>query len=159
APLRHRPGAPHQVLRAALRLHQQAPRRGALHRPADRRLVRETGAEAEGVIRMKTIWLTLASLIVSLAAGEAHAQSDYPSKPVRIINDSAAGSANDFTARVLADALGKIWNQQVVTLNQPGAGGAISAKVAAQSPNDGYTLYIPATSPFLAMPGASGVAP
>ena len=48
----------------------------------------------------------------------------------------------------------RIWNQQVLTLNQPGAGGGISAKVASQSPNDGYTLYMPATSPFLALPGA-----
>ena len=106
-------------------------------------------------------WLTIASLVAAALAapGVAVAQSDYPNKPVRIINDSAAGSANDFTARVLADKLGKIWNQQVITLNQPGAGGAISAKAASQSPSDGYTLYIPATSPFLAMPGASGVAP
>ena len=51
----------------------------------------------------------------------------------------------------------QIWNQQVLTLNQPGAGGGISAKAASQSPNDGYTLYMPATSPFLALPGASGV--
>ena len=86
----------------------------------------------------------------------ARAQSDYPNKPVRIIVDSAAGSANDATARILGDKLSKIWNQQVLTLNQPGAGGGISAKVASQSPNDGYTLYMPATSPFLALPGASG---
>ena len=39
APLCHRAGAPHQVFRAALRLHQQASGRGALDRPADLRLV------------------------------------------------------------------------------------------------------------------------
>ena len=60
---------------------------------------------------------------------------------------------------MLGDRLSRIWNQQVLTLNQPGAGGGISARVAAQSPNDGYTLYLPATSPFLALPGAPGVAP
>ena len=87
------------------------------------------------------------------------AQSDYPNKPVRIVVDSAAGSANDAALRILGDKLSRIWNQQVVTLNQPGAGGGISAKVASQSPNDGYTLYMPATSPFLALPGAPGVAP
>ena len=78
---------------------------------------------------------------------------------MRIIVDSAAGSANDATARILADKLSQIWGQQVLTLNQPGAGGGISAKVASQSPNDGYTLYLPATSPFLTLPGAPGVAP
>ena len=112
---------------------------------------------------MKRHWssLALASfwLLVAGATSGAGAQEGYPSKPVRIVVDSAAGSANDATARILADKLGKIWSQQVLTLNQPGAGGGISARVAATSPADGYTLYLPATSPFLALPGAPGVAP
>lgn len=102
-------------------------------------------------------WIVAASCVA--LAGAAQAQSDYPNKPVRIINDSAAGSANDASARILADKLSQIWNQQVVTVNQPGAGGGISAKAASQSPNDGYTLYLPATSPFLTLPGASGSSP
>jgi tripartite-type tricarboxylate transporter receptor subunit TctC len=104
------------------------------------------------------------ALAVVAAAGgilnpQALAQSGYPSKPVRIIVDSAAGSANDFTARTLADKLGKVWNQQVVILNQPGAGGGLSARTAAAAVPDGYTLYLPATSPFLALAGGPGVAP
>jgi tripartite-type tricarboxylate transporter receptor subunit TctC len=114
---------------------------------------------------VKAYWhfLIAASVVCLLALGavnDARAQADsYPSKPVRIVVDSAAGSANDATARVLADKLGRIWNQQVLTLNHPGASGGISARVAATSPADGYTLYLPATSPFLALPGAPGVAP
>src|SRR5690242_3607935 len=110
---------------------------------------------------MTTHWrrFTVALCLLTLAV-ETRAQGDvYPSKPVRIVVDSAAGSANDATARILADKLGSIWNQQVLTLNQPGAGGSISARVAATAPPDGYTLYMPATSPFLALPGAPGVAP
>jgi tripartite-type tricarboxylate transporter receptor subunit TctC len=105
-------------------------------------------------------FFAIASAFLSVAvASEARAQSDYPNKPVRIVVDSAAGSANDATSRIIADKLSRMWNQQVLTLNQPGAGGGISAKVASQSPGDGYTLYMPATSPFLALPGAPGVAP
>src|SRR3954471_8990835 len=103
--------------------------------------------------------LPLAALAVLIASHEARAQSDYPNNTVRIVVDSAAGSANDSTSRVLADRLSKIWNQPVVTLNQPGAGGGISAKVASQAPPDGYTLYMPSTSAFLAVPGGPGVAP
>ena len=95
----------------------------------------------------------------SIAARPAFAQSDYPNKPVRIVIDSAAGSANDAALRILGDRLSRLWNQQVVTLNQPGAGGGISAKVASEAPPDGYTLYMPATSPFLSLRGAPGVAP
>jgi tripartite-type tricarboxylate transporter receptor subunit TctC len=109
---------------------------------------------------MNTSLLGIASLVFSLAAATAAlAQSDYPNKPVRIVVDSAAGSANDASLRIIGDKLSHIWGQQVVVLNQPGAGGGISAKVASQAPNDGYTLYMPATSPFLALPGAPGVAP
>jgi tripartite-type tricarboxylate transporter receptor subunit TctC len=110
------------------------------------------------MIRMKPTWLIVATLLIA-APGAARAQSDYPNKPVQIIIDSAAGSANDATARILGDKLSHIWHQQVLIINRPGAGGGISAKAASQSPNDGYTLYIPATSPFLTLPGTSGVAP
>ena len=105
-------------------------------------------------------WIAIASLFLTVTAiGDVHAQSGYPNKTVQIVVDSAAGSANDATARILADKLSRIWGQQVLTLNQPGAGGGISARVASQSPADGYTLYLPATSPFLALPGGPGVAP
>ena len=103
--------------------------------------------------------LSLAALACLAASHDSRAQSDYPNNTVRIVVDSAPGSANDSTSRVLGDRLSKIWNQPVVTLNQPGAGGGISAKVASQSPADGYTLYMPSTSVFLALPGGPGVAP
>ncbi len=113
--------------------------------------------------RRTVLILVALALLAGLAAGlilaPAALAQDYPDKPVRIIVDSAVGSANDFTARTLADKLGKVWNQQVVILNQPGAGGGISARAAASAPADGYTLYLPATSVFLAVPGGPGVAP
>lgn len=108
---------------------------------------------------MKMNWCKIALALAVLVPAAARAQSDYPNNTVRIIVDSAAGSANDSTSRVLADRLSKVWNQPVVTLNQPGAGGGISAKVASQAPADGYTLYMPSTSVFLALPGGPGVAP
>jgi tripartite-type tricarboxylate transporter receptor subunit TctC len=87
-------------------------------------------------------------------AGDVNAQpTGYPAKPVRIISDSAPGSAVDVSLRIVADGLGAQWNQQVLVVNHPGAGGAISATVASESPPDGYTLYAPALSVFLAVPG------
>jgi len=108
---------------------------------------------------MKAHLLAVACVLSAIiAASGARAQSDYPNKTVRIVVDSAAGSANDATSRIIADRLSRMWGQQVLTLNHPGAGGGISAREASQSANDGYTLYMPATSPFLALPGAPGVA-
>ena len=97
--------------------------------------------------------------IVALAPVAARAQAvNYPTAPVRIISDSAPGSANDVALRLLSDKLGQMWGTQVLTVNQPGAGGAISARAAAQAAPDGYTLYMPAASLFLALKGAPGVA-
>ena len=93
-------------------------------------------------------------------AGEARAQAgDYPNRPVRVIVDSAPGSANDVLARLVGEKLGQIWGQQVITVNQPGAGGGIATRAAAGAPNDGYTLYLAGASTFLALAGAPGVAP
>jgi tripartite-type tricarboxylate transporter receptor subunit TctC len=80
---------------------------------------------------------------------------DYPSHPVRLISDSAPGSAIDVTMRIIAERLGKVWGQQAVVINQPGAGGAIAAHAAAGAAPDGYTLFMPALSAFVALPGNS----
>ncbi len=116
------------------------------------------------MMRRGVVILGACALLAGVAPGNllapaALAEAPYPDRPVRIVVDSAVGSANDFTARTLADKLGKVWNQQVVILNQPGAAGGISARVAAAAPPDGYTLYLPATSVFLAQAGGPGVAP
>ena len=92
-----------------------------------------------------------AALLLSLPALAAQAQT-YPSKPVTIIADSAPGASPDVAARIVADALGKIWGQQAVVVNHPGANGSIAARAAADAPNDGYTLFIPVSSSFLALP-------
>jgi len=98
-----------------------------------------------------------AGLLTLVAASNANAQGDYPNKPVRIVVDSAPGSATDVVLRIVAERLSRIWNQQVIALNNPGAGGSIAARVAAQSPNDGYTLSFAAASTFTALAGAPGV--
>jgi len=72
---------------------------------------------------------------------------------VRIISDSAPGSAVDVTFRMVMDRLGALLGQQVVAVDQPGASGAIAAHAASAAPADGYTLFAPAMSLFIALPG------
>jgi tripartite-type tricarboxylate transporter receptor subunit TctC len=106
---------------------------------------------------MKAHWFWLRvlglGLLAQSAAATLAAAQTYPDRPVRIISDSAPGSAVDFVLRLVADRLGQMWGQQAVAVNQPGAGGAISARAAADATPDGYTLYMPALSTFLAVPG------
>ena len=68
-------------------------------------------------------------------------------------SDSAAGSSPDVGLRIVAEGLSQLWGQQVVVENRPGASGAISAQAAAAATPDGYTLYAPALSTFLTLPG------
>lgn len=77
---------------------------------------------------------------------------EYPSRPVKIITQGAAGSGPDVIARIVADELGRLWRQQVVIVNQSGAGGVLAARAAAAAEPDGYTLYIPTITTFVIMP-------
>ena len=61
--------------------------------------------------------------------------------------------------RIIADRLTQVWGQQILAVNQPGGGGAIAARMAASAAPDGYTLFIPALSAFVALPGASANLP
>ncbi len=86
-------------------------------------------------------------------ASAAFAQSgDYPNKPVTILSDSAPGATPDVDARFVAAGLAKIWGQQVVVINHPGANGSIAARTATDAAPDGYTLFMPALSTFAALP-------
>ncbi len=106
---------------------------------------------------MRTLALVAAATLALCTS--AQAQSDYPNRPVKIINDSAPGSATDTSARLMAERLGVIWGQQPVVENRPGAGGSLAVRAAQQAAPDGYTLYVGAASTFTALKGAPGVAP
>jgi tripartite-type tricarboxylate transporter receptor subunit TctC len=81
-----------------------------------------------------------------LPAGSALAQKDdrapYPSKPVRMIVTSEAGSAPDVLARILGQRLGESLGQQFVVDNRAGAGGVIGYEIASRALPDGYTTVM-----------------
>ncbi len=95
--------------------------------------------------------LSAIALLSVVLAMPAQAQN-YPASPVKIITQGAAGSGPDVVTRIVADELGKRWNQQLVILNATGAGGSVAAKQAIQAQPDGYTLYLPAASAYIVMP-------
>ena len=80
------------------------------------------------------------ALFMIANSGLAWAQSDYPSKPVKVIVAFPPGGTSDVMARMLADELSKSLKQPFVVENIGGAGGTIGVERALKLPADGYTL-------------------
>jgi len=89
--------------------------------------------------------LALTAMGVIAACG-AHAQSDYPAKPVRMVIPIAPGGGTDIVGRMIAQKLTQAFNQQFVVDNRPGAGGIIGSDAVAKAAPDGYTVLLTPTS-------------
>jgi tripartite-type tricarboxylate transporter receptor subunit TctC len=103
---------------------------------------------------------TKRQLLVSLAAATllaplpTMAQSDYPSRPIKLVVGFAPGGSTDIVARIVARQLGERLGQSIVVENRAGAGGTIAADAVAKAPADGYTLTLATTSTHAISAGA-----
>jgi tripartite-type tricarboxylate transporter receptor subunit TctC len=79
---------------------------------------------------------------LSLACMTSQAQTNWPTKPVKIVVPFAAGGTTDILARAIAPELSKAFGQQFIVDNRGGAGGNVGAEIVAKSPGDGYTLLM-----------------
>jgi len=87
---------------------------------------------------------------LQLAAGAAAlpavsriaAAQTYPSRPVRWINGTAAGSAPDIVARLIGQWLSQRLGQPIVIENRPGAGTNIGTEAVVRALPDGYSLLL-----------------
>jgi tripartite-type tricarboxylate transporter receptor subunit TctC len=77
-----------------------------------------------------------------LAACLAHAQSPYPTRPVRLVAPFAPGGPVDVVARLLAPKLSDGLGQQFYVENHPGASGNIGTALVAKAPADGHTVLV-----------------
>lgn len=91
--------------------------------------------------------------------GTAHAQTAYPTKPIKLVVGYPPGGSNDIVARIVAPALGTILGQQVLVENKPGANGTMGAAQVSKSPADGYTLLLSSASPLVIAPHLLGKSP
>ena len=87
--------------------------------------------------------LGAAVMIATVAAAQeklAARPGGYPTKPVRVLVGSPAGSGSDLMMRSVAQKLTERWGQSIIVDNRPGAAGAISLQLAVRATPDGYTL-------------------
>jgi tripartite-type tricarboxylate transporter receptor subunit TctC len=88
---------------------------------------------------MKRTLLLLAALVISCGA---HAQSDYPNKPVRLITPFNPGGAIDIYSRTIAEPLGKRLGQNIIVEAIAGANTISGTQQLVRARPDGYTFMI-----------------
>ena len=82
---------------------------------------------------------TLAMTCLLLGSSIAHA---YPSRTITIIVPFSAGGGVDAMARLLAESMGPILDENIIVQNRPGASGMLGANYVANAKPDGYTLLL-----------------
>jgi tripartite-type tricarboxylate transporter receptor subunit TctC len=87
---------------------------------------------------MKLMKLFLAGAM--LLAGSAIAQTDYPSRPIRMIIPYTVGGPADTVARLLAAKMADALKQSFIADNRPGGNALIGGDVVVKSAPDGYTI-------------------
>ena len=78
--------------------------------------------------------------------GAASAADPYPTRPIRWIVPYPPGGATDLITRVLGQWLSERLGQPVIVENRPGGGTNIGVQAVVNSPPDGYTLLLAAST-------------
>jgi tripartite-type tricarboxylate transporter receptor subunit TctC len=88
---------------------------------------------------------SLLVLVLAFASGFATAQSDFPTRALRMVVPFAPGGSTDALARIVATGMAEGLGQPVTVENRPGAGGNIGVDLVAKSPPDGYSMIVVAS--------------
>jgi tripartite-type tricarboxylate transporter receptor subunit TctC len=95
--------------------------------------------------RRQFLHLAAGAAALPVVSRVARAQA-YPSRPVRIIVATAAGSTIDLHGRLHGQWLSERLGQPFIVETRPGAAGILGAAEAIRSRPDGYTLFLPSIS-------------
>lgn len=106
----------------------------------------------------RTMRLVLAGLLSAFSVMIAHAADAWPSRTVRIVVPTQAGSSVDIVARIVGEKLGPMLGQAVIVDNRPGAGGTIGVDAVVKS-NDGHTVLLGYNGPLTVAPSLTPKAP
>jgi tripartite-type tricarboxylate transporter receptor subunit TctC len=104
-------------------------------------------------IHSSCITSAIAVLGLCMAAGAAQAaESQYPTRPVRLVVPFSPGGGVDTTARIVAPKLSDAMGQNWVVDNRTGAAGNIGSEIVARASPDGYTVLLALDTQLTANP-------
>jgi tripartite-type tricarboxylate transporter receptor subunit TctC len=83
---------------------------------------------------------SIAAALAMFATHQAGAAEAFPTRPVRVIVNTAPGGLTDVTTRLIAQHLGDYLKQSVVVDNRAGGDGLIGIRTVKSATPDGYTL-------------------
>jgi tripartite-type tricarboxylate transporter receptor subunit TctC len=107
---------------------------------------------------MKVAARLAAALVIGLMGTAAHAQGNWPAKPITLIVPYAPGGYTDSVGRITAQYLEKALGVNVVVENKAGAGGIVGTAFVAKATPDGYTLCVCSVGAVSVAPLAQKVA-
>jgi tripartite-type tricarboxylate transporter receptor subunit TctC len=95
--------------------------------------------------------LTVRGLVagVTVAAATTTWSQTFPSKTIKIVVTTGAGTASDATARYLAEGMSKALNTPVIVENKVGASGVIATDSVAKAVPDGHTVLLTFSSHYI----------
>ena len=85
------------------------------------------------------------SLLGLLCTTSSRAQTDYPSRPIRMLIGGPPASSADISGRLLTTKLSERLGQPIIVENKPGGSGAVAALEVVRAEPDGHTLLITAS--------------
>lgn len=88
----------------------------------------------------------LAATAVSMMSLLAHAQANYPDKPITLVVPTAPAGGTDTIGRFIGERLSRVLKQSVVIENKAGANGVIGTDNVIRAPADGYRLLFTYTA-------------
>jgi len=84
---------------------------------------------------LKLSAFTLGCVLTVIATAQT-----YPTRPIRLVTATAAGSGSDVVARIISGKLTEALGRQIVVDNRAGVSGLLAAELVAKAAPDGYTL-------------------
>jgi tripartite-type tricarboxylate transporter receptor subunit TctC len=100
---------------------------------------------------MKIFSVLVGVFMVMCSAGAVFSQ-EYPTKALTMVCGMDPGGVVDVATRVLVDNSKKIFGQDILVENKPGASHMVAASYVVKSKPDGYTLFPSTDAPFVRVP-------